>query len=198
MSPEFNTIYKGKIFQVVTWEGKKGIMFEAAVRSPGVRLLIETQKGNTKALLMTKEIRHEVGGIDYRLPGGKVFDNFEEFDVYRNSKKDIFLAAEAAAKKEGREEAGIFGGKYIALEVSKAGATIEWDLYYFKVTGAKIGEPKLEESEKGDIETIVLSAEEIFDKLLNKQIKEGRSAAILWMWLQDNGFIKFISTGQGF
>ena len=189
--PKFEVAYRGKMFEIVTWEGKPGVKFEAAVRAPGVRLLIETEKGGMKALLMTREVRREAGGHDFRLPGGKVFDSLEELDQHRKTGGDITPFAEAAAKKEGKEEAGISGGEYTQIDVSKAGASFEWDLHYFMVRNAELGEQDLEEHEKGDIETIVLSAEEIFEKLSRREIKEGRSADMLWSWLRENGFIKF-------
>ena len=191
MKPKFEIAYKGKMFEIVTFEGKPGVKFEAAVRAPGVRLIIETEKNGMKALLMTKELRREAGGYDYRLPGGKVFDTLDQLDEHRKSGTDISGIAQRAAEKEGKEEAGITGGNYQPLEVSKAGASVEWDLHYFKVTGAKFGEQELEEAEQGDIETIVLSAQEIFEKLSKREIKEGRSADMLWSWLNSNGFIKF-------
>jgi len=191
MKPQFEIAYKGKMFEVVTWEGKPGLKFEAAVRAPGVRLIIETKKNGIQALLMTRELRREAGGVDYRLPGGKVFDSLDELDSHRESGNDISPIAQKAAEKEGKEEAGISGGEYKALEVSKAGASVEWDLHYFKVKNANIGEQELEEHEQGDIETVILSAEEVFEKLSKREIKEGRSADMLWSWLQQNGFIKF-------
>lgn len=191
MKPQFEIAYRGKMFEVVTWEGKPGVLFEAAVRAPGVRLLIETEKDDMKALLMTQEVRREAGGVDIRLPGGKVFDSLDELDAFRDSGENIAPHAKSAAEKEGKQEAGISGGDYEELGVSKAGASVEWDLHYFKVIGADISEQELEENEKGDIEIIVLSAEEIFEKLAKREIKEGRSADMLWSWLQENGFISF-------
>lgn len=191
MKPKFEIAYRGKMFEVVTWEGKPGVTFEAAVRAPGVRLLIETEKDAEKALLMTRELRREAEGWDYRLPGGKVFDTLEELDKHRESGQDIAPLVEEAGKKEGEQEAGISGGNYEQIAVSKAGASVEWDLHYLKVTGAQIGEQNLEEHEQGDIETITLSAQEIFEKLTNREIKEGRSADMLWSWLYENGFIEF-------
>lgn len=191
MKPEFEISYRGKMFEIVTWEGKPGVRFEAAVRAPGVRLVIETEKDGLKALLMTRELRREAGGYDFRLPGGKVFDSLDELDEHRVSGKDITPLAETAAQKEGREEAGIHGGQYEAIEVSKAGASVEWDLHYFKITNPEIGEQELEEHEQGDIETVTLSALEIYEKLSQREIKEGRSADILWSWLQKNDFIRF-------
>lgn len=191
MKPKFQVTYRGKMFEVVTWEGKPGVMFEAAVRAPGVRLLIETEKNGMKALLMTQEVRREAGGVDIRLPGGKVFDSLDELDAFREKGEDIAPLAKVAAEKEGKQEAGISGGNYEEVGVSKAGASVEWDLHYFKVIGADMGEQELEENEKGDIETIILSADEIFEKLAKREIKEGRSADMLWSWLQENGFISF-------
>lgn len=191
MKPKFDIVYRGKMFEIVTWEGKPGVTFEAAVRAPGVRLIIETEKDGTKALLMTREIRREADGFDFRLPGGKVFDSLGELDQHRESGNSIEPLAEIAAKKEGKEEAGISGGEFIPGEVSKAGASVEWDLHYYLVKNADIGEQELEEHEQGDIETVILSAEEIFEKLSQREIKEGRSADMLWSWLQKNGFIHF-------
>lgn len=189
--PQFEVAYKGKMFEIVTWEGKPGVKFEAAVRAPGVRLIIETEKGGEKALLMTRELRREADGYDFRLPGGKVFDSLDELDAHKKTGADISPLVKSAAVKEGKQEAGISGGNYENLGVSKAGASVEWDLHYFKVTDAEIGQQELEEQEVGDIETVILSAEEIFEKLSNREIKEGRSADMLWLWLQSNGFIKF-------
>ncbi len=191
MKPEFEVVYRGKMFEVVNWEGKPGVTFEAAVRAPGVRLIVETEKDGMKALLMTHELRREAGGHDYRLPGGKVFDRLEELDAHRASGEDIAPVALGAAQKEGRQEAGVQGGEYELLEVSKAGASVEWDLHYFKVTGATLGEQELDEEEQGDIDTVVLSAEEIFEKLSKREIKEGRSADMLWSWLSASGFLAF-------
>lgn len=191
MKPKFQVVYRGRMFEIVEWEGKPGVRFEAAVRAPGVRLLIETEKDGKKALLMTREVRREAGGFDYRLPGGKVFDSLDELDAYREGGSDIAPLAHAAAEKEGKQEAGIVGGEYSQAEVSKAGASVEWDLHYFTVKNAAVGKQELEESEKGDIETVVLSGEEIFEKLTKGEIKEGRSAEKLWLWLARNGYIKF-------
>ncbi len=191
MNPTFEVAYQGKMFEVVKWEGKPGVTFEAAVRSPGVRLMIESLKDGKKALLMSKELRREAGGYDYRLPGGKVIDTLDELNRVRAEGIDIDQKAMEAAVREGREEAGVRGGEFSLVEVSKAGASVEWDLYYYVVKNAELGEQELEEEEQGDIDTIMLSAKEIFDKLSNREIKEGRSAALLWWWLVQNGFVAF-------
>jgi 8-oxo-dGTP pyrophosphatase MutT (NUDIX family) len=193
---KFSVVYRGKMFEIVEWEGKPGVVFEAAVRAPGVRLLIETDKYGMKALLMTKEIRREANGVDFRLPGGKVFDSLTELDAHRARGEDILPEAKRAAEKEGREEAGILHGDFHPLGVSHAGASVEWDLHYFTVENAVLGEQELEEHEKGDIETVVLSAQEIFEKLSRGEVQEGRSAEKLWLWLAKNNFITFHPSGE--
>ena len=189
VKPRPEVVYRGKMFEIVQWEGKHGVMFEAAVRAPGVRLLIETKKDGMKALLMTKENRREANGADYRLPGGKVFDSLTELDAHRDGGQDIAPVAMKAAQKEGKEEAGIDGGEFSALGMSKAGASVEWDLHYFTVRNAVIGEQDLEYGEQ--IQIVVLSAQEIFEKLSNGDVQEGRSAEKVWLWLTKNGFINF-------
>ena len=190
-TPKIEIAYRGKMFEIINWEGKPGVMFEAAVRAPGVRLLIETEKDGMKALLMTKEVRREAVGVDYRLPGGKVFDSLSELDAHRDSGQDIAPVALKAAQKEGKEEAGIDGGDFTSLGVAKAGASVEWDLHYFTVRNAVIGEQDLEDGEQ--IQTVVLSAQEIFEKLSNGEVQEGRSAEKLWVWLAKNNLIDFKS-----
>ncbi len=64
-------LYQGRIIEVVEQAmqiGKEIAVFERARRSPGTRLLISSSAGN---ILLTREYRSEVGGYDYRLPGGK-------------------------------------------------------------------------------------------------------------------------------
>jgi len=65
------------------------------------------------------------------------------------------------------------------------------NILVFKVNNAEFGEQELEGYEQGNIETIILSAKEIFEKLSRREIQEGRSADMLWFWLQQNGFLNF-------
>lgn len=186
--------YKGKMFEIVTFEAKPGIVYETAVRSPGVRLLIEHKTDGKVGLLMTQELRRSREGkiLDYRLPGGKVFDSLEEFNNAKENNTDISLCAFNQAKVEARQEVGVMGGDFSPITIAKAGGSVEWDLYYFLVKNPVLGEQNLTEEEKLDnIEVVFLTAKEIFEKLKNKEINEGRSADVIWRWLADNKFIDF-------
>ncbi len=186
--------YKGKMFEIVTFSPKEGFVFETAVRAPGVRLLIECIKDNEVCLIMTRELRHGRDGSmwDYRLPGGKVFDSLEEYNNAKENNLDIPLCALNQAKVEARQEVGVIDGDFSPVSIAKAGGSVEWDLHYFLVKNARIGEQELEDHEKGEIEVVFLSVKEIFDKLKNKEINEGRSADVIWRWLADNNFVQFI------
>jgi hypothetical protein len=62
--------------------------------------LIETEKDGSKALLLTKEVRREANGVDYRLPGGKVFDTLAELNKSREEGSKIMDHVLVAAKKK--------------------------------------------------------------------------------------------------
>lgn len=184
--------YKGKMFEVVTFSPKEGVVFETAVRAPGVRLLIEELQDGVVGILMTRELRHGRDGStwDYRLPGGKVFDSLEEFNNAKENNLDIALCASNQAKVEARQEVGVIDGDFSPIAIAKAGGSVEWDLYYFLVKNPVLGEQNLTDEEKIDnIEVVFLTSKEIFEKLKNKEINEGRSADVIWRWLAEKNFI---------
>ncbi len=170
-------MYEGKIFKVVKQPmkfGDKKIMFETAVRSPGVRLIIV--KDNQ--MLITKEFRGELDDYDYRLPGGKVFDTLKEYE--KISGQDIMPFAMEAAKRECREETGLTIKNLKHFVTSKAGATIEWDLIYFIVEefeDDKVGQD-LEVGEVIKVEW--LSFEKVKQLCKDGKIKEDRTLGILF------------------
>ncbi len=141
--------YKGRIIGVELEDKEingKIVKFEKAVRSPGVRI-IAYKEGE---ILLMKEFRYELNGLDYRLAGGKVVDTLEEYLLIREDKSKLNKAIEDAVHKEAREELGL---DIHSLEFSKkstCGATIEWDLYYY-TTNDFI---ELEDNEPGDGEYI--------------------------------------------
>ena len=176
-------VYQGKIVEVVQQDFQVGAekkVFEWARRAPGTRLIIVSPD---QQILITKEFRAEVGGYDYRLPGGKVFDSLLEYKAFLVTKKEILPMAEAAAKKEAREEAGIEGENMQHIATSKCGATVEWDLYYFVVDKYKeLAGQHLEAGE--DISLQWLTFAEARELCMSGKMQEDRSVAVLLRWLK--------------
>lgn len=172
--------HKGKIIEVVQTEveqnGKKKI-FEFARRSPGARLIIP--QNNT--ILLTKEFRHEVGGYDFRLPGGKVYDSLKEYNSALASGANIQESAKLAAIKEAKEEVGIEAKNLSFFHKSVCGATIVWDLYYFVVHDFTQTEQHLEDGEEITFEFV--DVEKVKSMCLDGSISEERSALVLLRYL---------------
>jgi 8-oxo-dGTP pyrophosphatase MutT (NUDIX family) len=87
-------------------------IWEIARRSPGVRLILR----DGDKILLTKEYRKELDAVDYRLPGGKVFDTLEEYNAY---KQDIEKYALRAARRECEEETGLIPQDISLYSISK-------------------------------------------------------------------------------
>lgn len=175
--------YKGKIIEVVVQNmqiGEKIVPFERARRSPGTRLLITSDTGK---ILLTREYRSEVGGYDYRLPGGKVFDTLDEFNQSLQKGEDIIAKSKVAAQKEAHEEVGMDTDDINHFYTSKCGATVEWDLHYFTVNvpTEQLGEQDLEAGE--NIEVGWYSCEQAMELALNGSLNEDRSAAVLMRYI---------------
>jgi 8-oxo-dGTP pyrophosphatase MutT (NUDIX family) len=173
-------IYQGKIIEVVQKEVEqngKTKVFEFARRSPGVRLIIEKEN----QIFLTKEFRHEVGGYDYRLPGGKVYDSLEEYNTALKSGIDIQEAAKVAAIKEAYEEVGIKVTDIIFSHKSACGATVVWDLFYFIVKNFTQDEQHLEDGE--DIVVELFTKDQVKSMCLDGSISEERSALTLLRYL---------------
>lgn len=170
--------YKGRIFEVVqkrvVIDGEEKV-FELARRSPGVRLIIVTPDNQ---LLLTKEHRKELNAWDYRLPGGKVFDTLDEYGQFAG---DVLSKAEEAARKEAEEEVGIKVEEVKFFNKSVAGATVEWDLYYFIVS--KYGEVKQKLEAGENIEIVKVDFEEAKQMCLDGRISEDRSVGVLLRFL---------------
>lgn len=168
--------YKGKMIEVVevemgTWTK------EFARRAPGTRLIIEKDG----KILLSREFRHELNRYDYRLPGGKVYDSLAEYTDALAQKVDMREAAEKAAKKEAREEVGVDAKQIDFLDISECGATMEWDLYYYRVTDFDEVPQDLGEGE--DITAEYVDKEKALKMCLEKQISEDRSAMMLMRYL---------------
>ncbi len=157
-SPEVK--YSGNIIEVVHQKmqiGENTKIYEQAIRSPGVRVMIV----NGNRMLITKEYRTEIDGWDFRLAGGKVFDSLKEYRTAIESGKDMLDHALDAAKKEVLEETGLVVDKIRYFATSGTGGpTVRWDLYYFIV-------------------------DEFHESLDGQMLEEGENITFEWMSLDD-------------
>jgi ADP-ribose pyrophosphatase len=172
------TLFKGRIIEIIE-KNIDGRTFEIARRSPGVRLII--REGNK--ILLTREYRHEHNTYDYRLPGGKVFDTLEEFNEKIQNNENINTYAEAAAKNECKQETGLRVKSIQPLTISKAWATVEWDLHYFLINDFAKNEKGQELEEGENIITEWKTLEEAKNLCLDGSVKEDRSVGILLKYL---------------
>lgn len=169
-------MFSGKIGEVMHTQQKDGRVFERYRRPPGTRLIIVSPD---KKILVTKEHRSETDGVDLRLPGGKVCDSLEAYHDLIASGQDIAEAAKAAAIKEALEETGLVIDNPQLITVANAGATVEWDLYYFLVDSytQSPGGQELEDGE--DIEVTWMTADELRRAIENNEMQEWRSVGVL-------------------
>jgi 8-oxo-dGTP pyrophosphatase MutT (NUDIX family) len=169
-------VFSGKIGEVIHSKQKDGRVFERYRRPPGTRLIIVSPD---KKILVTKEHRSEAAGIDLRLPGGKVCDSLEAYHALLSSGGDITEAAKQAAIKEALEETGLIIENPQLITKANAGATVEWDLYYFLVDTytENPGGQELEDGE--DIEVTWMAADELREAIENGQMQEWRSVGVL-------------------
>lgn len=174
-------VYQGKIIEIVQYpvlmNGKEKI-FEKARRSPGVRLIIETPEGN---FILNKEIRYELKDVDFRLPGGKVFDRLEDYNNFLEMGGDLSAKAKEAAMLEAQQEVGIKPLEIEHLTISRCGATVDWDLIYFIVKKYEKVKHELEEGE--DIENVEVSLEILKEWALSGKILEDRSVDVILKYL---------------
>ncbi|MBI5138231.1 MAG: NUDIX domain-containing protein [Candidatus Vogelbacteria bacterium] len=168
-------VYRGVLFCI---EKHKIKDYERAIRPPGARMILRNSEGK---LLITKEHRNEISGIDYRVPGGKVFNYLEEYLEVRGNNEALIEAAKIAGQKEALEEAGV--QKIENLEIIKkstAGATVEWDLYFIRGNIKEMGAQELkdDEAEQG-IEIGFYTDTEVLQLIKEGKINEGRLIAVL-------------------
>ena len=174
-------MYKGRMIEIVEQPmkiGEKEIVFESGRRAPGVRLIVLLPENK---ILLTKEYRTYLKGYDFRLPGGKVMDSLEEYNTFLASGDDMKEKAREAAIKEAREEVGLIVDDLELFAISKCGASVEWDLYYFVVKSFTQCEQALEHGE--DITPAPTSPDEVKTMCLDGRIQEDRSALMLLRFL---------------
>jgi len=124
-------VFRGAIFEMLQEKvqvGSKLKTFEYARRGPGTRVIIVS---DDHKMILTREFRNELNNYDFRIPGGKVFDSLVEFEEARLSQIPLLSYATEAAKRELVEETGYKALSLETLGISKCGATVLWDLYYF-------------------------------------------------------------------
>lgn len=168
--------YSGKIIEVVQEKfGEK--VFERARRSPGVRALIVSGE----KILLSREFRKETGNYDYRLPGGKVFDSLEEYKKHLD--EELLPFAKTAVIKEVREEVGLIAKEPRFLKISHAGATVEWDLYYFLIDKFDFSENGQELEDGEDISFAWYGFNEVKQMCINHKVQEDRSVGVLLSYI---------------
>ncbi|MGN1275615.1 MAG: NUDIX hydrolase [Floccifex sp.] len=176
-------VFEGDLFQVIhkfqheefSVSGKKvlkDLKYEMVRRPPGVRALIV----KSDKILLSKEFRYELHDWDYRLPGGKVYDSNEQFNLSMKN-NSITVDVENALIKEIREEVNINVIDYELLHISKSGLTVEWDLYYFLIRRfEELQDGSIQKSEYEYINRCWVDFDTALDLCLNRKVSEGRSA----------------------
>ena len=175
-SPAERIAFEGKIGEVVHTTQPDGRVFERYRRPPGTRLIIVSPEGK---VLLTQEHRHEMDGTDLRLPGGKVRDTLDEYRQLLASGQSLEDAASAAATKEALEETGLVVHDPTFLVKATAGATVEWDLYYFLVR-SYTPSPRGQQLETGeDISITWATPSNIRQAIAAGHMQEWRSVGVL-------------------
>lgn len=177
------TVYRGRLFEIVEEEvniGNKIKTFEFARRGPGTRIILVSDEDQ---MILTREFRRELNSYDIRLPGGKAFDSLEEYEQARSSEISIEIPAAKAAKRELEEETGYRAIDLELLGISKCGATIQWDLYYFLCTNWIAPIVKFNPMEGEDISVHWYHFSDVKSYCLDSTISEERSAIAILRFL---------------
>ncbi len=178
---------KGKLGAIVSFpvlvdqgNGYVKKMFERFARPPGTRII--ACKGDT--IYLHRERRLESAtGYDWRLPGGKVVDSFEDYAQYIGKAIPLDIIVEAG-KKELREEAKLEATTLELFKKSSCGASVEWDLYYLiaeNPTESAHDHSHEEAEEITDSKWVPFS--EVQQMCLEGMIDEGRTAAVLMQFI---------------
>jgi ADP-ribose pyrophosphatase len=178
-------LYEGQLFRLLkqtieysTRRGSGTFDTEIIERPPGVRVIVARED----AILLLREYRHEHGGWDVRLPGGKVFDSLHEYLEARKGQDAVLRGAFASARRELIEEAGVHATNPRLIYRSRAGATVNWDLLYFCVTEkVSLGTRDLDAGEVIHVEWTPRA--EVRELCQRGEILEDRSAAVLQRYL---------------
>lgn len=163
-------------------EGKKKDIFRNMVRrTPGIRALIVDK--SEKKILLSREYRYELEDFDYRLPGGKVFDTLND---YKESLKreDVEESSYATVFKEVSEEVGLIVRDPKLIKVSKAGAGVVWDLYYYEITDYDIDKNGAHLEDDEIIDGFVWKTfDEVQEMCISGEIHEDRTVGVLLSYI---------------
>lgn len=176
-------VYEGKTFWIKHTLSPDGTeTWETAVRTPGVRLIIKNSDGTYK---LSREFRHEYQSEGYRLPGGKVFRTLKEYSQFLESGKNLEDEIKRSVAQEAEEELGVYRPKSVKLvEKAVLGATVEWDLYVFEVSGFEVGEQNLHGGEI--VKPVDLTKEQILEAIDSGEFNEDRIVPVLLRYLKNN------------
>jgi ADP-ribose pyrophosphatase len=171
-------VFSGRLVQVVheavTLPSGKTALLERARRPPGVRIL--ARQG--ARFLVIDEYRRELGRRDLRLPGGKVFDTLPpSYAPWLTG--PIWDAAEQAARRELQEECGLRAETFARRHISKCGATVEWDLYFFVASGLAGHSRGMTPEDGEDIAPVWLSRDDLISAIHAGRFSEDRSVGWL-------------------
>ena len=176
-------VHKGHIIHVFETHLDDGRVLEVAARPPGVRIILHNKQ--TNQILLSCENRVDIGQ-DFRLPGGKVRDSWDDWAQITDNPTLNDEIIEAAAK-EAREEVGYDVSNLNIFNVQTSGGpTINWDMYY--LVGTTFSDRGHQELEVGEQITFAwYPVKEVIDACLTGKIREGRSVAALLQYLHSVG-----------
>lgn len=178
--------FKGKLIELIDREfelSKNGkiekFKIEIARRPPGVRLIIVKDD----LILLTKEFRSELQDWDYRVAGGKIFENLNSYLEFVDNENVIVQKSVEAVIAEGEEEAGIKVNSQELYYKSTSGATMEWDLYYYIISDFE----ELEKGNNTEFAEIIypewFTLKEAKQMCLDGRIKEDRTIGVLLKYI---------------
>jgi ADP-ribose pyrophosphatase len=177
--------YRGGLYRCTSQRmqigDSKETIFEKVERPPGVRILVQ----DDSQMLLSREWRPELNDFDYRLPGGKVFDSWEDYAPHREEQLDEL--AREAAQKELLEETGIDLPlkSFRLFHTSHCGAVMIWDLYYFVVQASNDGSSQdpITTEEGEQIHPQWFSFDEVQELCLKGSVREDRTVAVVLKFL---------------
>ncbi|MDE6141229.1 MAG: hypothetical protein K2G03_01360, partial [Bacilli bacterium] len=111
------------------------------------------------------------------------FDTIEEFrESLKNNTVDSF--ADKTVKKEVLEEVGLIVKNQNLIKISKDGATVIWDLYYYEITDFEISETG-NHLEEGELINGYdwFTFDEVIDLCKKGNIHEDRTVGILLTYI---------------